>query len=156
MALLPMAILGPFGRTPISGDNHLREANVQRCVRLSVPGLALAVALVASGCSGSEDSDLSPAAGSPAGGSSVGPIAPIGSPGTSSTARTGEPEVTAQEAQDIALETVGGGWILKTEAEDQDDVLVAWEVTVVAPTGEHREVTVDITNGNVLGHDVDD
>jgi len=123
---------------------------VQHSVRVRVVGLA-AVALTAAGCGGGVENTPSAATGGAFAGSSTAPTGPGGT-----TTSPGEPEISAQEAQAIALEVVGGGWILKTQTEDRDDVLVTWEVTVVAPTGQQRKVTVDITNGSVVGDELED
>jgi len=67
-----------------------------------------------------------------------------------------EPEVSLEEAQDIALEAVGGGQVTAAEIEDLDDVAWVWEVDLVTSTGERRTVSVHVTNGSVVGNELDD
>ena len=136
---------------------------MQHAIRIGAAGLA--AALLTAGCAGTPRSSAA---------------APTGAGGTSSAEPSGslpQPEVTAQEAQDAALEAVGGGWILQTEIEEADDDrddddrdgpdwgegdddfepdVDVWEVTVVGPDGRRHVVSVDLTGGSVLDSSVDD
>jgi uncharacterized membrane protein YkoI len=65
------------------------------------------------------------------------------------------PGITAGEAEIIALETVGGGWVDRIEADDLDDLRRVWEVDVVTPAGD-RELVLDMSDGRVLRDEPDD
>jgi hypothetical protein len=137
---------------------------VHNLIRGGAAGLA--VALLTAGCAASPGRSAAP---------------PTSGAQTSSTGPTGslqEPDVTAQEAQATALESVGGGWILETKIEKRDDdygedhdsdgsvpgdgdddfeaPVDVWEVTVVRPDGLRHQVSVAMTDGSVLDSRVDD
>jgi uncharacterized membrane protein YkoI len=111
---------------------------VEHRVRVDLAGLTVALPLVA-GCDGDDADDQSPVGG-----------------GTTPPTSSLETAVTLDEAQDIAMEAVGGGQVLEAEIGDIDDVVRVWEVTVVTQRGERREVSVDVTNGSVVGNVLDD
>lgn len=122
-------------------------------VRIGVAGSAIALTLLAAACAGSPNSDPSPAtAAAPA------PSAPstAPTPPTPPTPPSAGTQLSAQEAEAIALGTVGGGQVLNTEVDDVEIKVQVWEVTVVAPDGLHRKVSIDMTNGGILGDEVDD
>ena len=60
------------------------------------------------------------------------------------------PRITIGEAEAIALEVVGDGWVDRIEADDLDDVLPVWEVSVEISAGVDRELTLDMSDGRVL------
>jgi|SRR3712207_1924762 len=101
-------------------------------------GLAVVIALVFA-CDGPERAD-----DVPSGGGGLRPGASF------------EPEVTIDRAEDVALQTVGGGQVLETSVDDIDDVVRVWEVKVLDSEGERREVSVDMATGAVLGNELDD
>jgi hypothetical protein len=110
--------------------------------RVSWAGTIVALALVVAACGGdSGDDDPAPL--------------PVGAT-TSVPAVTAAPEVTADDAMAIALEAVGGGQVVETDADEFEVVIQVWEITVVGPDGVRRQVSVDMTNGTVLGNEVDD
>ncbi len=114
--------------------------------RIGVAGSAVALALLAAACAGSADSGPSPAtAGAPA---STAPSAPT--PPSVGT------QLSAQDAEAIALETVGDGQVLNTEIDDVEIKVQVWEVTVVTAEGVHRKISIDLSNGSILGDEVDD
>src|SRR5688572_18358593 len=120
------------------------EADVPHQVRIGVAGSAIALTLLAAACADSRNNAPSPAtaAAAPA---STAPVPPsVGA------------QLTAQDAESIALETVGSGQVLDTEVDDMEIEVQVWEVTVVTAEGLHRKVTVDMTNGSILGDEVDD
>jgi hypothetical protein len=121
------------------------EAEVKHVVRVGVVSPAVAVALLVTACDSSFQDNPFPARG----GAATASLAP--SPGSPAA-----PEVTAQEAQDIALAAVGGGLIMSTEIEEEDDLFHVWEVVVLTSDGLRREVSVDIADGRVLANDVED
>ena len=111
-------------------------------VRMGVAGSAIALTLLAAACADSRGNAPAPAA-APA--PSTAPVPP--SSGT---------QLSAQDAETIALDTVGSGQVLNTEVDDMEIEVQVWEVTVVTAEGLHRKVTVDMTNGSILGDEVDD
>ncbi len=112
-------------------------------IRIGVVGSAVALTLFAAACGGSDDSGLSPAtAGAPA--------------PTAAAPPSAGPQLSAQDAEAIALETVGGGQVLNTEVDDVEIKVQVWEVTVVTDGGLHRQISIDMTNGSILGDEVDD
>lgn len=122
-------------------------------VRVGAAGLAV---FLASACADTPQSVAAPPTGGAAT-SSVGPVVAFR-----------EPEVTAQEAQVTALDSVGGGWIAETTIEegdrdggdwDDDDFeapVDVWEVSVVLPDGRRHQVSVDMSSGSVLDNRLDD
>ena len=66
------------------------------------------------------------------------------------------PRITIGEAEAIALEVVGDGWVDRIEADDLDDVLPVWEVSVEISAGVDRELTLDMSDGRVLRDELDD
>jgi uncharacterized membrane protein YkoI len=119
---------------------------VQLRIRIRRVGAAVAVAFLAASC-GSDASDenrpppLPAAAGTTFAGSTFSPAAP---------------GVSVEDAMARALDAVGGGEVLETDADEFEIVVQVWEVTVLAPDGARRKVSIDMTNGNVLGNDWDD
>jgi hypothetical protein len=130
-------------------------------IRIGAAGLA--VALLTAGCAATPQSVAAPPTGS------------AGAPPTGPTGPSQEPDVTAQEAQATALDSVGGGWILETKIEERDDDadeagevadagegddfeadVDVWEVTVGSPDGLRRTISVAMTDGSVLDSRVDD
>ena len=109
--------------------------------RVALAGLAVAFAML--GCDSDSDDD------------GAGRI-PASAAGPASPPTPFEPEVDLGEAQDIALEVVGGGQVVEASIEDVDDPVRVWEVTVLSATGERRQITVDVTSGSVLGNELDD
>ena len=65
-------------------------------------------------------------------------------------------EIDAEEAEEIALEESGGGRVEVVEIDDSSGATEVWEVTLVAPDGQRREITIDPTDGTVLGNELDD
>jgi uncharacterized membrane protein YkoI len=140
---------------------------VQNGMRVGAAGIA--VALLTAGCSETPRSSGAP----PTGGAAT--------PAAATAGAVAEPPVSAQEAQEKALDAVGGGWVLETAIEERDDdrdrdddregpdwdgdddvdddfeaEVDVWEVTVVGPDGLRHRVSVDLTAGSVLDDRVDD
>jgi hypothetical protein len=133
---------------------------VHQAVRVGAAGLA--ITFLTTGCAEEPQSVAAPPTGGAAT-SSTGAVVPFP-----------EPEVTAQEAQATALNTVGGGWIAETKIEegdhdrdgddrdddgDNDDFeapVDVWEIRVVLPDGRRHQVSVDMSNGSVLDNRLDD
>jgi hypothetical protein len=119
-------------------------------VRIVVAGSGVALTLLAAACGGSDESDPSPAtAGVP------GPAAQSTTP-TAPVPPSAGAQLSAQDAEAIALGTVGGGQVLNTEVDDVEIKVQVWEVTVATPDGLHRQVSIDMSNGSILGDEVDD
>jgi hypothetical protein len=119
------------------------EADVPHQVRIGVAGSAIALTLLAAACADSRNNAPSPAtAAAPA---STAPVPP-----------SAGAQFSAEDAESIALETVGSGQVLNTEVDDMEIEVQVWEVTVVTAEGLHRKVTVDMTSGSILGDEVDD
>jgi uncharacterized membrane protein YkoI len=55
----------------------------------------------------------------------------------------------------IALDTVGGGDVVGTDADEFEVVIQVWEITILATDGVRRQVSVDMTNGTVMGNEQD-
>jgi uncharacterized membrane protein YkoI len=64
--------------------------------------------------------------------------------------------VSAEEAVAIALDAVGGGQVVGTDIDEFEIAIQVWEITVLAPDGLRREVSVDMRNGSIVGTDADD
>lgn len=67
---------------------------------------------------------------------------------------TEELPITAEQAIDIATETVGGGDLVQIEI-DHDDRTWEWELEIVLDGTQH-ELDIDATTGEVTQHDTDD
>lgn len=65
-------------------------------------------------------------------------------------------DIGAEEAEAIAREVSGGGRVETVEIDDSSGATRVWEVTLVAPDGERREITIDPADGTVLGDEPDD
>jgi hypothetical protein len=122
------------------------EARMQYRIRIGRAGTAVAVALVAAACAGSPDGDRSVLPAAPGTSAPVSPAAPTGT----------TPSVSAEDAMALALDAVGGGQVLETDVDEFEVVIQVWEVTVLAPDGVRRQVSIDMTNGTVMGNDSDD
>ena len=121
---------------------------MQHRTRVRRAGTAVAVALLAAACGGDPD-DTSPAPLAVGAGTSA-PALPA------SPAPTAALQMSAEDAVAIALDAVGGGQVLETDADEFEVVIQVWEVTVLGPDGVRRQVSIDMTNGSVLGNDRDD
>jgi hypothetical protein len=122
------------------------EAHVQHRFRIRRAGPAVAVALLAAACAASDENNPSPL---PVGAGTSPPASPASPPATA-------PEVSAEDAMAIALDAVGGGQVLETDDDEFEVVVQVWEVTVLAPDGVRRQVSIDMTNGSVMGNEADD
>jgi hypothetical protein len=114
--------------------------------RIRRAGAAVAAALLASACAGSGDLDPAPL---PIAAATTSPGLPPAPPSAVA------PEVSAEEAMSIALDEVGGGAVVETDADEFEIEIQVWEITVLAPDGVRREVSVDMTTGNVMGNEQD-
>jgi hypothetical protein len=115
--------------------------------RIRRAGAAVAVALLAAACAASDENSPSPL---PVGAGTSTPAAPASPPPGVA------PEVSAEDAMAIALDAVGGGQVLETDDDEFEVVVQVWEVTVLAPDGVRRQVSIDMTNGSVMGNEADD
>lgn len=75
--------------------------------------------------------------------------------GTTGAATRSETAVDATEAGEIALEAVGGGEVLRVDA-DEDDGRLQHEVHVRATDGTYWEIHVDAADGTVRDREVED
>jgi uncharacterized membrane protein YkoI len=118
-------------------------------VRHSFPvgraGAALLAVFLATACGGDSDGDVP-----------TPQLAGTATPVPTSAGSTPAAAVTVEDAVAVALEAVGGGDVVETDAEEFDVVIQVWEVTVVTPDGVRHQVAVDMTNGSVVGKEVDD
>ena len=121
---------------------------MQRRLRIRRTGTAVAVALLAAACGGAADETSPPSL--PVGAATTAPVAP------GSHAPTVALEVSAEDAVAIALDAVGGGQVLETDADEFDVVIQVWEVTVLAPDGTRHQVSIDMRDGSVVGNETDD
>ena len=117
----------------------------RRIRRACVP---VAVALLAVSCAGGSDETSPPPLPVAAGTS-----APVSSVPSAPTATL---DVSAEDAVAIALDAVGGGQVLETDADEFDVVIQVWEVTVLAPDGTRRQVSIDMRDGRVMGNEAED
>jgi ABC-type glycerol-3-phosphate transport system substrate-binding protein len=140
------AVPGYSGLPLIAAVDLTVEAAVHRPSRIRRGGAALAAALVASACAASDGVDPAPL---PVGAATT---APTNSAATPSPVT---PQVSAEEAMSIALDAVGGGDVVDTDADEFEVEIQVWEITVVGPDGVRREVSVDMTSGNVMGNEPD-
>jgi hypothetical protein len=111
-------------------------------IRTGPAGSVIALTVLAAACAGPGNSDPSPATAA----------APPSAPVTPSAGA----QLSAQDAEAIALETVGSGQVLSTEVDDVEIKIQVWEVTVATADGLQRKVSVDMSNGSILGDEVDD
>ena len=116
--------------------------------RIRRAGVAVAVVLLAAAC-GTGDSDESRPAPLPGAAGTPAPVSPA-------PPSSGAPPVSAEDARALALDAVGGGQVLDTDDEEFEIVIQVWEVTVLTPDGERRQVAIDMTNGSVMSNDRDD
>jgi hypothetical protein len=133
-------------RPPDRSVDIALEAPVQQRFRIRRAGAVVAAALLAAACAASGEDNPSPlpvAAGTSA------PVAPASPPPGVA------PEVSAEDAMAIALDAVGGGQVLETDADEFEVAIQVWEITVLAPDGMRRQVSVDMTTGNVMGNETD-
>ena len=124
--------------------------------RVGVHVISAATVLLLAGCSAATPmrpvaaADTGEPSGSVRPGSPASTVAGTGAPSRPS------PRITIAEAEAIALEAVGGGWVDRIEADDLDDVLPVWEVSVEISAGVDRELTLDMSDGRVLRDELDD
>jgi hypothetical protein len=131
---------------PIAADSALEALVEHRRIRRAAT--AVAVALLAASCAGASDEPKPPPPPAAAGTSA--PVSPA--PSTPTAA----PEVAAEDAVAIALDTVGGGQVLETDADEFHLVIQVWEVTIVTPDGVRRQVSIDMRDGSVIGNEAED
>jgi hypothetical protein len=125
------------------------EAPVQHRFRIRRAGAVVAVALLAAACAASDENNPSPL---PVGAGTSSPAAPVV---PASPPPGAAPEVSAEDAMTIAVDAVGGGQVLETDADEFEVAIQVWEITVLAPDGTRRQVSVDMTTGNVMGNETD-
>ena len=116
--------------------------------RIRRAGTAVAVALLAASCAGASDETSPPPLPVAAGTS-----APVSS---ASSAPTAALEVSAEDAVAIALDAVGGGQVLETDADEFEVVIQVWEVSILMPDGARRQVSIDMRDGTVMGNEAED
>jgi uncharacterized membrane protein YkoI len=121
---------------------------VQHRIRIWRAGTAVAVALVAAACAGDSDQTSPPPL--PVGAETSAPAS------TASPAPTAALAMSAEEAVTIALDAVGGGQVVETDVDEFEVVIQVWEITVLAPDGVRRQVSIDMRDGSVVGNEADD
>jgi uncharacterized membrane protein YkoI len=127
-----------------------------RTALLRVPVAAAAAALLVAGCGSDEDSPtavtIPPTTAAAVTTASTTATTIVAAPNTAAPAPGA---VTAAQAGNIALNAVGGGQVIKVEADDEDNRRT-WKVELQTTAGEKRKVSVDQATGQVLKNEAGD
>jgi len=130
-----------------------------RTALLRVPVTAAAAALLAAGCGSDADTPTvvtsSPTTAAAVTTASTTATATAATPNTAAPAAPAPGTVTSAQAGSIALNAVGGGQVIKVEADDQNN-RPAWKVELQTAAGEKRKVSVDQATGQVLKNEAGD